>query len=237
VAPVPAWLARYAHHPLGRLIDHTLLKPEATEKDIARLCEEAVRHGFAAVCVNGQWIPECVALLRGSSVRVAAVAGFPLGACGTAMKVLQTGLAVSAGAQEIDVVAALGWIRQGCWDRLREELAEVVRAADGRPVKAILETAALDLEEIVRAGQAAKAAGVAFVKTSTGSHPAGGATTEAVALLRQTVGAELGVKASGGIRTPEDALGMLVAGATRIGTSAAAGWGDALSRPISELLG
>ena len=229
MSPLPPWLERFASHTgIGALVDHTLLKPEATEADILRLCEEASRFGFAAVCVNGQWVATAVAALRGSAVAIAAVVGFPLGASGLEAKAAETRIAVSHGATEIDMVIALGWVKTGRWKEAGSEIAAVVGAASGSAVKVILETAVLTPQEIELGCRAAMDAGAAFVKTSTGLHPAGGATVDAVALMRRIVGARTGVKASGGIRSEADALRMLAAGADRLGTSAAAGWSGLL---------
>ena len=224
-AALPPWLRAFAgQRGLGALIDHTLLKPEATEEEILALADEAIRLRLGTVCVNGQWVRIAARRLEGTEVRVAAVVGFPLGASGAVTKAAETRLAVMDGAAELDVVISLGLAKAGRWELVRDELAVVIGAARRRPVKAILETVTLTGEEIIRACEAALQAGVAMVKTSTGFHPRGGATEEAVRLLRKTVGTRAGVKASGGIRTPEDGLRMLRAGAGRIGTSAAAGW-------------
>lgn len=204
---------------LAAAIDHTLLRPEATAADIRALAAEARAHGFAAACVNSAWVPLAAELLAGSGVRVAAVAGFPLGAMATAAKAAETRIAVAAGAAEIDMVISLGHAKAGDWRAVEDDIRAVVEAAGGAGVKAILETAALTPDETVRACESAKAAGAAFVKTSTGFHPAGGATVEAVRLMRATVGPAMGVKASGGIRTLAVALAMLEAGANRLGTS------------------
>lgn len=232
---LPPWLAPHAAHRLGALIDYTLLRPEASVAEVHRLCAEAVRLGFGTVCVNGQWVGAGVAALGGTSVRVAAVVGFPLGASGLVAKAAETRLAVADGATEIDMVIAIGSAKSGEWSEVRDEIAAVVEAARGHGVKAILETAALTPREIELGCHAALEAGAAFVKTSTGFHPAGGATVDAVALMRRTVGARAGVKASGGIRTVEAALEMLAAGADRIGSSAAAGWRGAVG-PDAPLL-
>lgn len=229
MSALPPWLASCAGAPgLGRLVDHTLLKPEATEADITRLCDQAIDLGFGAVCVNGQWVTTAATRIRGAGVGLAAVVGFPLGANGLAAKVSETRLAVAGGASELDMVMSLGLAREGRWDLVREEIAAVVEAAAGRPVKVILETAAITSREAELACEASLQGGAAFVKTSTGFHPAGGATEAMVRLLRRAVGDRAGVKASGGIRTVEDARRMLLAGADRIGTSAAAGWGGAV---------
>jgi deoxyribose-phosphate aldolase len=234
---LPLWLVPFADGPgLAALIDHTLLRPEATETDIERVAHEAVSRRFGAVCLNGQWVGSAVGGLGGSAVRVAAVVGFPLGASGRSAKVAETRAVIVDGAVEIDLVMALGWAKGGRWDRVREEITAVVDVAGGRLVKVILETAALAPAEVERASHEAVAGGARMVKTSTGFHPAGGATVEAVRLIRSVVGAAAGVKASGGIRTPEDARRMLLAGADRIGTSAAAAWGKALHRRLDEYL-
>lgn len=235
------WLRPFAEQPgLGPLIDHTLLRPEATEADVIELCDEAVALGLGTVCVNGQWVRVAARRLAGTDVRVAAVVGFPLGASGAVTKAAEARLAVMDGAAELDVVISLGLAKAGRWDLVRDEFAVVIGAARRRRVKAILETVTLTSEEIVRASEAALEAGAAMVKTSTGFHPRGGATEEAVHLLRKTVGTRAGVKASGGIRTPEDALRMLRAGADRIGTSAAAGWSGVVGSnapTLAELVG
>lgn len=221
-AALPPWLAAHAGtHGLGRFIDHTLLKPEASRDQILVLCDEAVRYGVKAVCVNGVWAETCARRLAGSDVALAVVAGFPLGAMAPVAKAEEARMAVAAGASEIDMVIGLGAAKAGEWEAVGADVRGVVAAAGGAVVKAILETAALEPREIVAACEAAVAGGAGFVKTSTGFHPGGGATTEAVALMRRTVGPGVGVKASGGIRTAEAALAMLAAGADRIGTSAA----------------
>lgn len=221
---LPPWLLAHARQPLAALVDHTLLRPETTEDDIARLCDEAVALGFGAVCVNGQWVGRAAARLRGRRTGVVAVVGFPLGACGLVAKAAETRLVVADGATEVDVVLSLGSARGGQWDEVRDELLAVVDAARGRPVKVILETAALEPRQVELAARVAIEAGARMLKTSTGFHPAGGATLEQVALLRRVAGTEVGVKASGGIRTAADAVAMLRAGADRIGASGAAGW-------------
>lgn len=223
---------------LAALIDHTLLKPEATRRDIQELCAEARELGFAAVCVNPVWVPLCHAALEESSVKVATVIGFPLGANESATKAVEADLAVREGADELDMVAALGHIRAGDWLHVSHDIAAVVRAAAGRPVKVILETALLDAGQIVRASETALEAGAAFVKTSTGFNAAGGATVQAVELMHRAVGSRLGVKASGGIRDCATALRMLAAGATRLGTSSGARMARCLDHdptPLAEL--
>lgn len=205
---------------VAALIDHTLLAPEATTRQIASLCDEARAFGFAAVCVNGSWVDYAVARLRDSGVLVASVVGFPLGATATVAKASEARALVDLGADELDMVAPIGRVIDEDWDEVEADIRAVVEAAAGRTVKVILETAALEPAMIVKAAAIAKDAGAGFVKTSTGFHPAGGATEEAVALLRAAVGPDIGVKASGGIRDVETVLQMIEAGATRIGTSA-----------------
>lgn len=221
---LPPWLVAHAGSPFGALIDHTLLKPEAGELEILALCDEALALGLGTVCVNGQWVGVAARRLRGTGIRVAGVVGFPLGASGRRSKVAEAEALVAEGATELDVVQSIGLARARQWSVVREELEAIVSAVPGCPVKVILETAALDPATIAAACGAARDAGAAFVKTSTGFHPAGGATQEAVRAMRSAVGLALGVKASGGVRTPDAALLMLRAGADRIGTSAAASW-------------
>lgn len=204
---------------LAALIDHTLLKADASPEDISQLCQEACEHHFAAVCVNSAYIHLVVNLLKGSSVKVAAVVGFPLGASTSASKAFEAREAIQAGADEIDMVIQLGALKAGDYSFVYSDLLRVVEAARPFPVKVILETGCLSEEQKIVACALAKAAGAAFVKTSTGFGP-GGATTEDVALMRRMVGSEMGVKASGGIRTYEDAVRMVQAGANRLGTSA-----------------
>jgi deoxyribose-phosphate aldolase len=205
---------------IGDLVDHTLLRPDAMAHEIERHCAEAVEHRLAAVCVNPSWVADCVRLLRGTGVQVATVIGFPFGAAHVDVKAVEAGLAVRHGAQELDVVASLGALKAGRWADLEAEIAAVVRAADGALVKVVLESALLAPMELVTACHVARDAGAHYVKTSTGFHAAGGATAEAVALMRMAVGDAMGVKASGGIADGATALLMLGAGATRIGTSA-----------------
>lgn len=205
---------------LARFIDHTLLNPLATRAEVTRLCEEARTCGFAAVCVHPVWVRHAAHELEGSSVAVATVIGFPLGATESAIKAREAEQAITHGATELDMVARLGSIREHDWRTVEADIRAVVQAAAGRAlVKVILETAALEPVEIVAGALAAGEAGAGYVKTSTGFHPAGGASPAAVALLRLAVGDALGVKASGGIRSCEDAFRMIAAGASRIGTS------------------
>lgn len=205
---------------LARLIDHTLLAPGATRDEIVRLCEEARTHGFATVCVNGVWVREAAVALDGSAVRVCAVAGFPLGASATRVKRYEAEAALDDGAVEIDMVLDVGGLKGGDDARVRDDVEAVAEAvhARGGLLKVILEMGLLSSDEKVRACWLAVAAGADFVKTSTGFGP-GGATVADVELMRRTVGPAIGVKASGGIRTLEDALALVAAGATRLGTS------------------
>lgn len=205
---------------LAPLLDHTLLKAGATGGEIDRLCEEAAEHGFASVCINPVWVPRAVARLAGTPVRVCTVAGFPLGATAPRIKALEAAQAVQEGAGEVDMVLDLGAAREGAWDRVEADL-RALRAAVPRPLvlKVILETCLLEEAAKRRACTLAAEAGLDFVKTSTG-FAAGGATLEDVALMRQVVGESVGVKASGGIRTFDQALAMVQAGATRLGVSA-----------------
>ncbi|NKB90237.1 MAG: deoxyribose-phosphate aldolase [Acidobacteria bacterium] len=202
------------------LIDHTLLKPEATENQVRQLCGEAVEYGFASVCVNPWFVPLIAGLLAGSPVRACTVIGFPLGANHSKIKGQEAHLAASQGATELDMVINVGALKSGLYDLVRDDIRGVVEGgADQALVKVILETALLTPDEIERACELARDAGAAFVKTSTGFGP-GGATADDVALMRRTVGRSMGVKASGGIGTREDAAAMIAAGATRIGASA-----------------
>jgi deoxyribose-phosphate aldolase len=204
---------------MAALIDHTLLKPEATRDDIKKLCDEARTYKFASVCVNTTWVPVCKALLGGSGVMVCAVVGFPLGAMTPSAKAYEAREAVRQGAQEIDMVINLGALKSRDYETVFEDICRVVKAAAPARVKVILETGALSTEEKIVGCTLSKLAGAAFVKTSTGFGP-GGATVEDIALMRKLVGAEMGVKASGGVRTREDAEKMALAGASRIGASA-----------------
>lgn len=203
---------------LARTIDHTLLKPEACAADIERLCREALEHGFFSVCVNSSWVPLAASLVRGSEVAVASVTGFPLGAMSTTAKAFETETAVKEGATEIDTVLAIGRLRQGDDAAVLADLQAVVRAAEGRAVKVILETCLLTQAEKERACRLALEAGAAFVKTSTG-FSTGGATLDDVRLMHRIVAGRCAVKASGGIRDRATALALLEAGATRLGTS------------------
>ncbi len=202
------------------LIDHTLLKPEATETDVRRLCEEAAEYRFASVCVNPSWVRTSACVLRGSSVPVCTVIGFPLGATLPDVKAYEARRAISHGAREVDMVVNIGLLKSGDDCAVEYDIRSVVEAAHEFDVicKVIIETALLTDEEKVRACACAKRAGADFVKTSTG-FAKGGATVADVALMRRTVGNDLGVKASGGVKGIEDARQMVEAGATRIGAS------------------
>jgi deoxyribose-phosphate aldolase len=200
---------------LARLVDHTLLAPEATRADVAALVEEGRRLGVLAVCVSPSMLP-----LDARGLVVATVCGFPSGKHHTAVKAAEARRAVADGADEVDMVIDVGAARAGEWAAVEADVAAVRRAVPlPRVLKVILESAALTDEQVVAACQAAEAAGADFVKTSTGFHPAGGASEHAVALMVATVGGRLGVKASGGIRTTQAALAMVRAGATRLGLS------------------
>jgi deoxyribose-phosphate aldolase len=205
---------------IARLIDHTLLKPEASREDIQRLCEEAIDYGFASVCVNPWNVSQAAELVRGTEVRVCAVVGFPLGATLPIVKEFEAGEALKAGAQEIDMVINIGALKSGQEALAEADIRGVADASHraGALCKVILETAVLTREEKVRGSLLAKKAGADFVKTSTGFGP-GGATAEDVRLIRETIGSGTGIKAAGGVRTLEDLRKMVQAGATRIGTS------------------
>lgn len=206
---------------IAKFIDHTLLKPEATPAEIEKLCHEAKEYHFAAVCVNPPYVKQCAQLLRDTGVAVCTVVGFPLGAHTTQVKVFETHQAIADGAREIDMVINIGALKAKQYDVVRDDIRAVCDAAHARGaiVKVIIEAALLTDDEKVRACELAREAGADFVKTSTGFGP-GGATVHDVALMARTVGGELGVKASGGIRSYEQAQAMLAAGATRIGASA-----------------
>jgi deoxyribose-phosphate aldolase len=206
---------------IAALIDHTLLKPDATAEQVRVLCAEARKYGFASVCVNPYWVKLAAAELDGAEVSVCTVVGFPLGANATETKVFETNLAMEQGAREIDMVLNIGELKGQHEEIVGADIRAVVQAAhaNGGIVKVILETALLDDTEKAAACRLAKLADADFVKTSTGFGP-GGATVQDVALLRRAVGEQMGVKASGGIRTLEDLRNMVAAGASRIGASA-----------------
>lgn len=199
-------------------IDHTLLKPEARKEDILKLVQEAAEYGFASVCVNPVWVKTAAEALKDSPVKVCTVIGFPLGASHPAVKAFETVQAVKDGAEEIDMVINIGALKGGDDAVVESDIKGVVEAAGGKLVKVIIETCLLTKEEIERACRLSVTAGADYVKTSTGFSK-GGATVEDVALMAKTVGPNIGVKASGGVRTAEDALAMIQAGATRLGTS------------------
>jgi deoxyribose-phosphate aldolase len=224
---------------IAEFIDHTVLKAETTRAEIEQLCAEAIEHQFAAVCVNPVWVPLCASKLEGSRVALATVVGFPLGAGQPEIKAAEAALAVRQGATEIDMVAAVGHIKSGDWNHVADDIGTVVRAAGGRLVKVIIESAHLTPVEIIKASAIAREAGAQYVKTSTGFHPSGGASAEAVALMRLVVGDSMGVKASGGVRDCATALRMIANGATRIGTSSGVAMAQCLGRgplPMRELL-
>jgi deoxyribose-phosphate aldolase len=202
----------------AKYIDHTLLAMNATEDQIRKLCDEAKEYHFYSVCVNSGYVPLAASLLNGSDVKVCSVVGFPLGAMLTCAKAYETEMAIKAGAQEIDMVINVGWLKSNDWDAVKNDIEAVFKACGQVPLKVILETCLLTKEEIVKVCTICKEIGVAFVKTSTGFSVAG-ATVEDVKLMRKTVGDKMGVKASGGIRNRETAEAMIQAGATRLGAS------------------
>jgi deoxyribose-phosphate aldolase len=206
---------------VAALIDHTLLKPEASRGDVRRVCEEALKYSFASVCVNPWNVAEAVDVLRGGRSRVCTVAGFPLGATFPQVKIREAEAAIALGAKEIDMVINIGALKSGQHEAVEDDIRGVAEACHrgGAICKVILECALLATDEKVSAARVAKNAGSDFVKTSTGFGPAG-ATVDDVRLLRSVVGAEMGVKAAGGIRTFEDLKKMVEAGANRIGASA-----------------
>jgi deoxyribose-phosphate aldolase len=206
---------------ISALIDHTILKPEATRADVVKVCREARQYCFASVCVNPYWVPLVAAELAGSGVKVCTVVGFPLGATSTEAKVAETAVALRGGAQEIDMVINVGALRSGDHEAVKLDVQEVVNVSHAARaiVKVILETALLDDSQKAIACTLCKIAGADFVKTSTGFSTSG-ATAHDVALMRSVVGPDIGVKASGGIRTLQDLQTMTAAGATRIGASA-----------------
>jgi len=206
---------------LAAMIDHTLLKAEATTEQIAALCQQAREYRFAAVCVNSVHIPQCHALLDGTGIQIACVVGFPLGATLSEVKSYEAQRAIAAGATEVDMVIQVGAVKERAYDLVHRDIAIVAQACHAREavLKTIIEAALLTDEEKIAACYVAQAAGSDMVKTSTGFGP-GGATQHDVALMRRTVGPTMGIKAAGGIRTYQDAVVMVQAGATRIGASA-----------------
>lgn len=204
---------------VAKYIDHTLLKPEVTDKEIAVLCEEAEEHGFFSVCIQPGWVKTAAEKLAESEVKVCTVIGFPHGATTSEVKAFETKNAIANGADEVDMVINIGQLKAGNLDYVKEDIKSVVDAANKEAlVKVIIESSLLTEDEIVTASRLTKEAGADFVKTSTGFN-GGGATVEAVALMRLTAGEEMGVKASGGVRSAEDAMNMIEVGATRIGAS------------------
>lgn len=203
---------------LNKYIDHTLLKPDASQEQIETLIEEAKKYDFASVCVNPTWVNFAAQALKATDVKVCTVIGFPLGANTPELKAFETSDAIQNGANEIDMVINIGALKSRNFDLVERDIRAVVEAAKGTLVKVIIETCLLTDDEKVKACQIAQKAGADFVKTSTG-FSTGGATVEDVALMRKTVGSDMGVKASGGARSYEDALAFIKAGATRIGAS------------------
>lgn len=206
---------------LARMIDHTMLKADATAGEIEKLCQEALKYGFASVCINPGYVPLCAKLLRGSDVKVCTVIGFPLGATSTAAKAFEAEQAIREGAQEVDMVINVGMLKSGNVEYVESDVFAVTSTARRFRVltKVIIETGLLTDEEKIRACVLAKRAGADFVKTSTGFGK-GGATAGDIALMRRVVGSAMGVKASGGVRSREDALALVASGADRIGASA-----------------
>lgn len=208
---------------IAKYLDDTLLKADATPEQIVKICEEAKAYGCASVCVNSGYVPLVSKELAGSEVKTCCVIGFPLGACTSEAKAAETTDSIEKGANEVDMVINVGRAKAGEWDCVKSDIEAVVKAAAGKAlVKVIIETCLLTDEEKIKACQAAKEAGADFVKTSTG-FSTGGAKVEDIRLMRETVGPDMGVKASGGVRDFEKAQAMIEAGATRIGTSSAAG--------------
>ncbi len=204
---------------IASMIDHTLLKPESTKEQVEILCQEAKEYKFASVCVNPTWVKYASELLNGTSVKVCTVIGFPLGANTPETKAFETKNAIENGATEVDMVINIGALKSSDFELVKRDIEAVVVASKGKALsKVIIETSLLTEEEKVKASQIAVNAGADFVKTSTG-FSTGGATEEDIQLMRKTVGPEIGVKASGGVRSPEDAEKMVKAGATRIGAS------------------
>ena len=203
---------------LASRIEHTNLKPEATVQDISKLCDEAVRYHFAAVCVNSSYVSTAHVMLKGSDVLISCVVGFPLGAMASKMKAAEAAYAIEHGADEIDMVISIGKVKSADWEAVYDDIRQVVVGVAGHPVKVILETGLLTDDEKRQACAVAVKAGAKYVKTSTGfGH--GGATVDDVRLMREAVGAKCHIKASGGIRDYATALAMVEAGADRLGTS------------------
>lgn len=201
-----------------KLFDHTILKADATRDAVKKICGEAREYGFMSVCVNGYYTSFAAQQLKGTDVKVCTVVGFPLGQMATEAKAAEAAIAVRDGADEIDMVINVGALKDGLYDVVENDIREVKKACKGALLKVIIETCLLTEEEKIKACELAREAGADFVKTSTG-FSTGGAKAEDVALMRQVVGAEMGVKASGGIRDKETAMAMVEAGASRLGTS------------------
>lgn len=205
---------------LARMIDHTILKADATEMEVEKLCTEALEYNFASVCINPSMVEKAANMLKGSDVKVCTVIGFPLGATTTEVKAFETEDVIKKGATEVDMVINIGKLKEGNIEYVKKDIEAVVNAAKGKALtKVIIETCLLTDEEKVTACKLSKEAGADFVKTSTGFSK-GGATAHDIKLMRETVGPDMGVKASGGVRSREDALTMIENGATRIGASA-----------------
>lgn len=202
----------------AQFIDHTALTAEKTEQDILKLCDEAIEHNFFSVCVNSGYIPLAKQKLQNANVKICTVVGFPLGANLSCVKAFEAKEAIKAGAEEIDMVINIGLIKSSKWDSVKADIQAVLTACEGALLKVILETCLLTKEEITRSCKICRDLGVGFVKTSTGFNK-GGATVEDIALMRQVVGENIGVKASGGVRDTETAIAMIKNGATRIGSS------------------
>lgn len=207
-----------SHLNYAKYIDHTLLKMDATEDEIKKICDEARAHHFFSVCVNSGYVPLVAKELQGSDVKTCCVVGFPLGACLTSVKAFEAQKAIEAGANEIDMVINVGWLKSGKNEAVKDDIKAVKEACGSILLKVILETCLLTKEQIVEVCLMCKQLNVEFVKTSTG-FSSGGATIEDVKLMRETVGKEMGVKASGGVRSMETAQAMIEAGANRLGTS------------------
>lgn len=204
---------------LNRMIDHTILKADATKDDVMKIIEEAKKYHFYSVCINPTWVNLAAKELQGAPVAVCTVIGFPLGANTSEVKAFEVKNAIENGADEVDMVINIGELKDGNYDKVQKDIEAVVEAAkDQALVKVIIETSLLEREEKIKACELAKAAGADFVKTSTG-FSTGGATVEDVKLMRETVGPEMGVKASGGIHNAKEAMAMIEAGATRLGAS------------------
>ncbi len=218
---------------LARMIDHTNLNPYAREKDIHRLCNEAVEYQFGAVCVNSCYVTLCHKLLGDTSVQIAAVVGFPLGSTTTKTKVLETSQVIERGGNEIDMVMNVGYFRDEHYEYVRKEIEQVVKAAEGKEVKVILETGYMTDEQIVKACKICMAAEAHYVKTSTGFGPMG-AFIDHVRLMKRTVGDNMGIKAAGGIRDGRTAIRMINAGATRLGASSGINIISSLSDTLAD---